>query len=156
MFWESPEKRLTKARQRGDIAWCREVCRLADKADVLFSKGKTDKANQLYRIISDLDIDDNLISEVIDHSRSILEQQDIATPPSISVEYQEYLESLPPHDRHLRLARQLMSRLASAPPQDDRPVLISQVINHFEEAAKIKTLGKKDQRILAGLKAQNA
>ena len=151
MIWDSPEKRLAKARQRGDVTWCKEVCGLADKADALMSQGKSSKAMQLYRVIADLDIDDKLITEVVNHSRTVLEQQGLATEPTIDAEYQQYLDS-PPHDRHVMLARQFMRQLGSASAEDDRPALIAQAINHFEEAAKIKTLGKKDQRVLGGLK----
>ena len=78
------------------------------------------------------------------------------TPPSKeespSAVYQQYLDTLPPHDRHVMLARQLLRRLSSALPEDDRPALIAQAVNHFEEANRIKPLGKKDQRVLARLK----
>jgi hypothetical protein len=156
MIWESPENRLAKARKRGDVAWCEEVCRLADKADALMSEGKTDKATQLYCVIAELDVDDKLISEVVNHSRTVLETQSIASSPTIDAEYQQYLDTLPPHDRHVMLARQLLRRLSSALPEDDRPALIARAIDHFEEANRIMPLGKKDQRVLAGLKIQRA
>ena len=154
MIWVSPEARLVNARKCGDVAYCKEVCIIADKADSLMSSGKTAKALRLYRVIADLDMDDKLISEVVNHSRRVLEVYGATSPPSIGREYQQYLDSLPPHDRHVMLARQVLRQLAAARQEDDRPMLIAQAINLLEEAQKSKPLGKKDQRVLMGLKSQ--
>ena len=150
----NPEAYIRAAESRGEIAFAIAVADVMDRADALRRSGDHDAALHYLHTVASLDIDDKTISIAVDAARRTLEDAGIPCEPSIENEYNQYLDSLPPHDRHVMLARQIIRQLSSANPSDDDEVLARKVVDHFEHAMKYKPLGKKDQRIYLAMKAK--
>jgi hypothetical protein len=150
----NPEELLRGAESRGEITFVTAVAEAMDRADALRQTGDSNTAIRYLQAVAALDIDDKVISIAVDAARRTLEDAGIPCEPSIKSEYNTYLSSLPPHDRHVMLARQFIRRMSSAGSSDDRDMLIRKIVDHFEQAVKHKPLGKKDHKIYLAMKAK--
>jgi len=142
---------LESAQRRGEVAFCRVVGEILDRAQRL---GTDPEALPLYSAIAELDINDRTIEPAVNDARRFLEARLLSTPPSIQTEYEAYLARLPAHQRHVMLARQCLRGLASNPGSARCRQLRQQAIALFEKAREEQPLGKKDERIYLALKGE--
>ena len=134
----SRRDQLEEARRRSVYAFVELLCSFADEADRLFASGQRETALDIYSVIAEQEVD-GAEEQVVDHARRVLERERVASLPSCQTEYQHFLQKMPEFDRHVFLARRAM--LSS--PRD--------AMTHLAAAATIAPLGKKDERIYAGL-----
>ena len=130
------------------------VCEVADEAQKFIYAGRDDDAIGHLIVIAALDGDDKTIAEVVDFARRELESRSVECEPSVEREYQEYLESLPPHNRYVMLARQCMRELGSGLEGLKKRLVAQRAVYYFDLAAQIKPLGKRDQKMVAVLRKE--
>ena len=152
----TPEEAATAietARQKDEFSYVEAVGRALDEAGRLrWFPWRRQLRIRFYQVIAELDSDDKLISEGVEIARRFLESHGVTCEPSAGRWYGQYLDKMPPFDRHLMLAKQAMLSGASDRSDAERSKALLEALRHYENAAKHGSLSKKHLLMVSQLK----
>jgi hypothetical protein len=150
---EEATRLIAEARARDEFAYVEAVAGVFDEAKRLrWLPWRRKLRFKLFQVVADLDGDDKLILEAVDEARRFLERHGIACEPSADREYEDYLDSKSPFERHLMLAKQEMLVGGSNRPERDRKQALQAAVRHYEMAAKHGSLSKKHLAMVSQLR----
>lgn len=136
---------LAKAAKIGDsdpVEFTELVCSAADLAE----NSSSDSA-KIWALVADLDIDNDLIDEVVNHARQNLKDLGIPGPPTFDDEFEDYFKHRPPEEGIMVKAKIAFGRSMSNIPISGKIKHAKESLRYLDEYEKIRPLNKKQRKM---------